>query len=343
VPDHPLKAWGERWDSKLKLKVAYDPTDKALTPGVVPLEIPAVDIMLGGGIPLGRTTILIGEPSSGKTLLAQLVIASAQRRGGRAMFFDIERTFDAKWFARTGVDLDPEKLIVVHPENLEQGFDMVVDALIKVKPDIIVMDSVSAMVPKDVLKVTMEEKDFRGLDAKKITAGIKKATQYNQDTALIIINQLRVNMGVVYGNPESQPGGKGLRFHTSLRVRVRRGAKLTTATEDGKRDADGFLETDDKDARLLGFIMRLRAEKNKCAPIDWEGCDIKFFFDGTVDSTGSLITLAQQRGIIEVTGSWFKLLGVEKKLHGLPAVEEAIREDEDLKARLVAEIQGQED
>ena len=337
-----LQSFGKRWNQKASTEVVFDPEDKVLSPGPIPLGILAVDLMLGGGIPRGRTTVFIGEEQSGKTLLSQLAIAAAQRQGGIAMFFDIERTFDAKWFARTGVDLDPEKLIVVHPENLEQGFDMVVDALIKVKPDIIVMDSVSAMVPKDVLKVTMEEKDFRGLDAKKITAGIKKATQYNQDTALIIINQLRVNMGVVYGNPESQPGGKGLKFHTSLRVRVRRGAKLTTETENGKRDADGFLESDDKDARLLGFIMRLRAEKNKCAPIDWEGCDIKFFFDGTVDSTGSLITLAQQRGIIEVTGSWFKLPGVEAKLHGLGAVEEAIREDEELKARLVTEIQEQE-
>ncbi|KKL19532.1 hypothetical protein LCGC14_2464500, partial [marine sediment metagenome] len=224
------------------------------------------DLMLGGGIPRGRTTVFIGEEQSGKTLLSQLAIAAAQRQGGIAMFFDIERTFDAKWFARTGVDLDPEKLIVVHPENLEQGFDMVVDALIKVKPDIIVMDSVSAMVPKDVLKVTMEEKDFRGLDAKKITAGIKKATQYNQDTALIIINQLRVNMGVVYGNPESQPGGKGLKFHTSLRVRVRRGAKLTTATEDGERDEDGFLLSDDKDARELGSCCGCAPRRTSARP-----------------------------------------------------------------------------
>ena len=338
-----LQAFGQRWNKKASTEVVFDPKDEILSPGPIPLGMLAVDLMLGGGIPRGRTTVFIGEEQSGKTLLSQLAIAAAQRQGGIAMFFDIERTFDAKWFAMTGVDMDPDKLIVVHPENLEQGFDMVVDALIKVKPDIIVMDSVSAMVPKDVLKVTMEEKDFRGLDAKKITAGIKKVTQYNQDTALIIINQLRVSMGVVYGNPESQPGGKGLKFHTSLRIRVRRGAKLTTETENGKRDADGFLESDDKDAKLLGFIMRLRAEKNKCAPIDWRGCDIKFFFNGTVDSTGSLITLAQQRGIIEATGSWFKLPGIEKKFHGLLAVEEAIREDEELKARLVIEIQEQED
>ncbi len=344
-----LQSFGKRWNKKASTEVVFDPEDKVLSPGPIPLGILAVDLMLGGGIPRGRTTVFIGEEQSGKTLLSQLAIAAAQRQGGIAMFFDIERTFDAKWFARTGVDIDPAKLIVIHPENLEQGFDMVVDALIKVKPDIIVMDSVSAMVPKSTMKdergklIEMAEKDFRGLEARKITAGIKKVTQYNQDTALIIINQLRVMMGVVYGNPESQPGGKGLKFHTSLRVRVRRGAKLTTETENGKRDTDGFLESDGKDARLLGFIMRLRTEKNKCAPIDWEGCDIKFFFDGTVDSTGSLINLAQQRGIIEVAGSWFKLPGVEAKLHGLGAVEEAIRDDEELKARLVAEIQGQED
>ncbi len=338
-----LQAFGTRWNKKTKSKVVLDPEDEVLNLDFIPLGIPAVDLMLGGGMPRGRTTVFIGEEQSGKTLLAQLTIAAAQRQGGTAIFFDIERTYNPKWFSLTGVDTSPDRLIVVHPENLEQGFDMVVDALKQTKPDVIVMDSVSAMVPKDVLKATMEEKDFRGLDAKKITAGVKKVTQYNQNTVLIIINQLRISMGVVYGNPESQPGGKGLRFHTSLRVRVRRGAKLTTATESDKKDEDGFLLSDDKDARQLGFIMRLRVEKNKCAPIDWEGCDIKFFFNGTIDSTGSLINLAIRQGIIEATGSWFKLPGVDEKLHGLGAVEKMIREDEDLKNRLVTEITEQED
>ncbi len=338
-----LEAFGKRWNKQTGSDVVFDPRDAILNPDVVPLGIPAVDLMLGGGMPRGRTTVFIGEEQSGKTLLSQLTIAAAQRAGGTAMFFDIERTYDAKWFEMTGVDTGPDKLRVVRPENLEQGFDMVVDALKTVKPDVIVMDSVSAMVPKNVLKVTMEEKDFQGLEARKITAGVKKVTLYNQTTVLIVINQLRMLMGVVYGNPESQPGGKGLKFHTSLRIRTRRGAKLTTATENGKLDEDGFLLSDDKEARQLGFVMRLRVEKNKCAPIDWEGCDVKFFFDGTVDSTGSLISLAARRGVIDAAGGYYTLPGVDKKVHGLGAVERLVRDDEDLRNRLIAGIRGQED
>ncbi len=336
-----LRSFGQRWNKKTKSEVAFEPEAEILSPEAVPLDIPAVDLMLGGGIPRGRTSILIGEPSSGKTLLSQLVIAAAQRTGGTAMFFDIERTYDAKWFALTGVDTSPEKLLVVRPKSMEQTFDMVIDALKKVKPMVIVVDSIPAMVPQDVMKASMEDKDFRGLSARKITEGVAKATQYNNETALIFINQLRVNMGVKFGNPESMPGGKGLKFHASLIMRVRRGTWLTDASE-GEKDEDGFstLE-DDKDAKRIGFMLRLRTEKNKCAP-PWRDCELKFFFNGTIDPLGSLIHLAQQRGIIEVTGSWFKLPGVEAKLHGLGAVEKAIREDEDLKARLVTEIQEQE-
>ena len=586
-----LQSFGKRWNTKTKSEVAFEPEAEILSPEAVPLDIPAVDLMLGGGIPRGRTSILIGEPSSGKTLLSQLVIAAAQRHGGTAMFFDIERTYDAKWFALTGVDTSPEKLLVVRPKSMEQTFDMVIDALKKVKPAVIVVDSIPAMVPQDMMKASMEDKDFRGLSARKITEGVAKATQYNNETALIFINQLRINMcidldtpvltsdlrwvpagtvkvgdqllafdeyprkgtarsgnlhkqgrrcfrfteatsanirrmyaqrieldngdvlwatpehrwltgnnggwaetrnlvpgksrickyfptcwdendsygsgylaaafdgegalaangqllfaqnqnemvdfarslladdgfnvavdtdgkllrvrmlggiaevlkflgrirpkrllpklhavlngralrsvskplvvsvgdpeirpmavlstkaqtffaggygahnSVKFGNPESMPGGKGLRFHASLLIRVRRGTWLTTATE-GDKDEDGFTTLEDgKDAKRIGFMLRLRTEKNKCAP-PWQDCELKFFFNGTIDPLGSLIHLAQQRGIIEVTGSWFKLPGIEKKLHGLPAVEEAIREDEELKARLVAEIQGQED
>ncbi|KKM02806.1 hypothetical protein LCGC14_1780780 [marine sediment metagenome] len=339
-----LRSFGQRWNRKTKSEVAFEPEAEILSPEAVPLDIPAVDLMLGGGIPRGRTSVLFGQESAGKTLLAQLIIAATQRAGGVAMFFDVERTYDAKWFALTGVDTSPEKLLVVRPESLEQGFDMICDALKKVKPEVIVVDSVAAMVPQDILKASMEEKDFRGLEARKITAGVKKATQFNRTTALIFINQLRVNMGVKFGNPESMPGGKALKYHASVMIRVRRGTWLTDMSEKGEdRDEDGFATLESsKDAKRIGFMLKLRTEKNKCAP-PWQDCELKFFFNGALDPLGSLIHLAQQRGIIEVSGSWFKLPGVEAKLHGLGAVEEAIREDEELKARLVAEIQEQED
>jgi recombination protein RecA len=349
VTTDDLEAFGKRWNKKARSEVAFEPEAKVLNPDAIPLDIPAVDLMLGGGMPRGRTSIFIGEPSSGKTLLAQLTIAAAQRRGGRAMFFDIERTYDAKWFALTGVDTSPERLIVARPRSLEQGFDMVVDALESVRPDVIVVDSIPAMVPKAMMldkrgkRVEMAESDFRGLTARKITEGVAKVTQYNQTTALVFINQLRINMGVTFGNPESMPGGKGLKFYASLIMRVRRGKWLNTATEGREEfDEDGFATLeDDKEARRIGFMLRLRTEKNKCAP-PWQDCDLKFFFDGAIDPMGSLIHLAVQSGVIEVTGSYYKLPGLDKKLQGLGAVEKAIRADEELKDRLVTDIRGRE-
>jgi len=339
-----LQAFGNRWNRKAKAEVAFEPEAEVLNPDAIPLGMVAVDMMLGGGMPRGRTSIVIGEPSSGKTLLTQLTIAAAQRRGGTAIFFDLERTFDAKWFALTGVDTSPEKLLVLRPKSLEQGFDMVIEALEKVNPEVIVVDSIPAMVPKAMMSAEMEKQDFRGLTARKITEGVAKATQYNQTTALIFINQLRVAMNIRFGSPESMPGGKGLKFHASLIMRVRKGKWLTTATEsDDETDEDGFTSLeDDKDAKRIGFMLRLRTEKNKCAP-PWQEADLKFFFNGAIDPMGSLIHLAIQRGIIEGTGSWFKLPGVDEKLHGLGAVEKMIREDEDLKNRLVTEITEQED
>lgn len=337
-----LRSFGERWNKKTKSKIAFEPEAEVLNPDAVPLDIPAVDLMLGGGMPRGRTSVLFGEMSAGKTLLSQLIIAAAQRAGGIAMFFDIERTYDAKWFALTGVDTDPKKLLVIRPESLEQSFDIICDALKKVKPAVIVVDSVAAMVPMDAMKKEMTDRDFRGLEARKITAGVKKATQFNQTTALIFINQLRVNMGVKFGNPESMPGGKALKFHASVMIRVRKGAWLHDRSEKEEDvDEDGFetLESD-KDARRIGFMLRLRTEKNKCAP-PWQNCELKFFFNGAIDPLGSLIHLAQQRGIIKVTGSWFKVPGIEKKLHGLPAVEDAIREDDNLKNLLIEKIKNE--
>ena len=345
MSDKALEAFGQRWNKKAKAEVAFDPEDSVLNPDAISLDIPAVDMMLGGGMPRGRTSIFIGEPSSGKTLLTQLSIAAAQRRGGRAMFFDIERTYDARWFALTGVDTGPDKLLVARPRSLEQCFDMVTDALENVKPDILVVDSIPAMVPQAMMHdergkpVEMAKKDFRGLTARKITEGVAKATQYNQTTALVFINQLRINMGVTFGNPESMPGGKALKFYASLIMRVRKGKWLTTATEskDGFDEEDFTSLEDEKDARRIGFVLRLRTEKNKCAP-PWQDCDLKFFFNGAIDPMGSLIHLAIQRGVIEAVGGFYTLPGVAKKMHGIDAVEAAIRADEALKDRLVTEI-----
>ena len=334
-----LTAFGQRWNKRAKAEVAFAPEDEELTPGMIATELPAVDSILGGGIPRGRTSIFIGEPAAGKTLLSQLVIAAAQRQGGKAIFFDAERTYDPKWFAMTGVDTSPEKLLIMRPHSLEQAFDMIEDALKNVRPDVLVVDSVPSLIPQAILDAKMEEKDFQGLAARKVTEGVKKMTQFNRSTALIYINQIRTDMGVRYGNPESMPGGKGLRHWSSLTVRVRRGKFITTAGGDGLGEAAFDDVSAKKDALKIGFWLRIRTEKNKMT-VGYQETDVKFFFDGTVDPVGSLIHLAIQRGVIEaMAGGFYQVPGVKKKLHGLGAVEELLKANSGLKDRIVAEIE----
>jgi len=332
MPKGDLEAWGQRWNKKLKVEVAFDPSAQVLQPGFVPVEIPAVDEILGGGFARGRTSMIFGEASAGKTLLAQLLIAAAQRQGGRALFFDVERTFHPGWFAMTGVDVtDPEKLLVVRPRNLEQAFDLITDALEELRPEVLVLDSIPALIPSAVLKAKMEDKDFRGVTARKVTEGIGKCTQANTSTALVMINQLRVSMGVTFGNPESLPGGKALRFYASLLLRMRRGKWLTD-----KGDPLDFTDVeDDKDAKRIGFMLRMRTEKNKLAPPQQE-TELRFTFDGVVDVLSSNVHLALVHGVISSpSAGYFDVPGVVGKVHGRAALDELLRGDSEAYERVL--------
>ncbi len=334
IPDNNLdgaladfqKKWAKRGATVL------DPRDESLKPSPVPTGIVPLDDVLGGGVPRGRTTCVYGEYSSGKTLFCQLVIANAQRQGGVCIFVDAERSFDPDWFALTGVDLDPTWLLVVRPRTLEECFDMICDALINVKPAVLVMDSIPALVPADMLKVEMSKKDFQGLHARKITEGIRKANLANDTTALIYVNQLRVNMGQKFGNPESLPGGKGLGFYSSVMIRVRRGKWLLDVEES---EGDEY----DSSAHKIGFVLKLRAEKNKVA-IPWRECELEFMFTGKIDPVGALIRLAIERGaIVPGAAGYYDVVGVEAKVHGLERLKDALREDPDLCASIEAAVQ----
>jgi len=330
-----LVDFASRWNKKSKTPVVFDPNNIILQPGSISLDIPALDTILGGGIPRGRTTVLIGEPSSGKTLLSQLIIAASQRNGGNAIFFDAEHTFDPKWFSLTGVDTSAERLAVVRPRSLEQAFDMIVDALSIVKPDVLVLDSIPSLVPAVQMKADMEKQDFRGVHPRKITEGVAKATQYNDSTALVFINQLRTAMNVTFGNPESMPGGRGLRHHASLIIRVRRGKWLTSAPDVAEEGMEAFTSLEeDKDAERIGFMLKLRTDKSKIAA-PWQSCEIKFYFTGKVDPLGSLIHLAIMRGVIQSAQGYYELPGIERKVHGFSAVEELLRVDDGVKNELV--------
>ncbi len=329
-----LTEWGKGWNKKARRSVTFDPEDDDLIPDALSTEIPALDAMLGGGFCRGRTTTIFGEPSSGKTLLSQLLIAAAQRQGGKAMFFDIERTYDPRWFRMTGVDTNEDKLLVVRPANLEQSFDMLSSALTKVKPDVIVVDSIPALVPKAILEAEMEKQDFRGVHARKVTEGMGQCTQDNINTVLVFINQTRIAMGVKFGSPESLPGGKGLRFYSSVLLRTRRGTWLYDDAEG--TDMDEWEE--DTEKPKTGFTLKLRAEKNKLAP-PFQECAFDFRFDGTVDWTSELVHLAlTKKIIISPSQGYFEIPGkYEGKIHGRGKLESIIKNDPILNAMIMEE------
>lgn len=334
-----LEEFGKRLDKEARAKVAFHPQSEELTPGEIPLGIPAIDLMLGGGIPRGKSSIFVGADSSGKTLLAQLVIAAAQRQGGSAIFFDVEHTYDPKWFALTGVQTDdPDKLLVVRPKNLEHAFDSATKALLyDDPPDVLVIDSIAALSPRDILNADMEKQDFRGLVPRKIGVGMDKLTQANRKTAIILINQIRVDMSVTWGNPETEPGGKKLRHLIAMRIRVRRSKWLTENSANvGEENFTATLE-DGKDSARIGFMLKLRVEKSKVAA-PWGEAEIKHYFDGTIDPLGSLIHLAIKKGLITGAGSYYTVLDSEDKIHGMTNLEKLIREDDELKAQLTERI-----
>jgi len=336
-----LETWGARWNKKTGDAVAYDPNDEILRLHPIPLEIPALDIILGGGIPRGRCTIIYGNEATGKTLLSQFLIAAVQRQGGVAMFFDVERTYTPDWFRLTGVDTNPEKLIIVRPNSLEQAIDMADDALRNIQPDVLVIDSLPFLIPQAMLDAGMEEKDFRGLAARKTSEGIKKLNLVNKSTALVVINGITIDMGKTFGNPETMPGGKTIRRASSLTILVRKGAWLTDKSEEMDDDdlSLEFTAVDPrKDVRYVGFKIWLRTEKNKQA-VGYQDCQVKFRFDGTVDPVSALIDLALRRGVIEeVSKGYFLLPGSEKKIHGQPALERLLKKDDELRQSIVTAI-----
>jgi recombination protein RecA len=334
VPAGPLEAFGERYNKKTKRDVFFDPENPILEPGLISLgpDMLAVNEILGGGLPRGRTSLIIGEPSSGKTLLAQLFMAAAQRQGGTVVYIDAEHTYSRKWFETTGVEVTKDKLIVMRPLYLEEAIDLTVDLMRDVAPTIIVIDSLPALLPKALVEAEMMKQDFQGVFPRKVTEGLGKMTGANVSTALVIINQMRKAMGVRFGNPESLPGGMALKHYTSMWIRVRRGGWLTSAAGES---AVGFGEVaDDKDARRTGFMLRLRTDKNKMTS-PWREAELRFHFTGTVDPLGSLVSLAIERGVI-VSGAagYCEVPGVERKIHGREALEVLLRGDDALRATI---------
>jgi len=245
-----------------------------------------LDAAIGvGGIPRGRVTEIYGPESSGKTTLCLHVVANAQRAGGTAAFIDAEHALDTEYAARLGVDID--KLLVSQPDTGEQAMEICEVLVRSGAVDVIVIDSVAALVPKAEIEGEMGESHM-GLQARLMSQALRKLTGAiaRSNTSVIFINQLREKIGVMFGNPETTTGGKALKFYASLRLDIRRIGPVK--------------EKED----VIGSHVRVKVVKNKVAP-PFKQAEFDIMYAEGISHSSLLVDIGAESGIIEKSGAWY--------------------------------------
>ncbi|HEV3062588.1 MAG TPA: recombinase RecA [Vicinamibacterales bacterium] len=298
------KQFGKGSIMRLGQKGAIQPIE------AIPTGAISIDFALGvGGVPRGRVVEIFGPESSGKTTLALQVIAEAQKLGGTAAFVDAEHALDAAYAQKLGVDID--NLLVSQPDNGEQALE-IVEVLIRSNGvDVVVVDSVAALVPKAEIEGEMGEAQM-GLQARLMSQALRKLTGAvsKSKTCLIFINQLREKIGVMFGNPETTTGGRALKFYASVRMDIRRIASI--------KDGDV----------VVGGRTRVKVVKNKVAP-PFREAEFDVMYGEGISRTGDLLDLAVDKRIVEKSGAWFAY-GGERLGQGRENAKQFLKDNPDI-------------
>jgi recombination protein RecA len=277
-----------------------------------------LDVALGiGGLPRGRVVEIYGPESSGKTTVATHVIAQAQKRGGMCAIIDAEHAFDSAYAKKLGVDVD--NLLISQPDYGEQGLEIADRLILSGALDVVVIDSVAALVPKSELEGEMGDSKM-GLHARLMSQALRKltATIAKTNTICIFINQLREKIGVMFGNPETTTGGNALKFYASVRLDIRRSSQI----KDGEE--------------AIGNRVKVKVVKNKVAP-PFRSAEFDIIFGEGISKNGEIIDMGVELGIVQKSGSWFSY-NTDKLGQGREAVKQLLVDNPELANEIEAKI-----
>lgn len=320
---------------KLKaLRLTMDKIDKDFGKGsvmmmgekeIVPMEVIStgslgLDIALGiGGLPKGRVIEIYGPESSGKTTIAIHTIAEAQKKGGICAIIDAEHAFDSSYAQRLGVDVD--SLLISQPDHGEQALEIADRLILSGAVDVVVIDSVAALVPKSELEGEMGESKM-GLQARLMSQALRKltATISKTNCCCIFINQLREKIGVMFGNPETTTGGNALKFYASVRLDIRRMSQI--------KDGD----------EAIGNRVKVKVVKNKVAP-PFRQAEFDIIYGHGVSKMGEIIDMGVEYGVIQKSGSWFSYEG-NKLGQGRDAVKQLLSDNPEVATEVEVKIKA---
>jgi recombination protein RecA len=297
-------------------------TREILVPvSVIPSGSISIDAALGvGGIPRGRVIEIYGPESGGKTTLTLHIIAQAQKLGGTAAFIDAEHALDPIYARKLGVDVD--NLLVSQPDNGEQALE-IAETLIRTNAvDVVVVDSVAALVPKAELEGEMGEPQM-GLQARLMSQALRKLTAIvsKSKTCLIFINQIREKIGVLFGNPETTTGGRALKFYSSIRIDIRRIQSI--------KEGD----------RVVGSRTRAKIVKNKVAA-PFREAEFDIIYGEGISSEGDMLDLGVARGLLEKSGTWISFKG-ERLGQGRENARQFLKDNPDIRAKIESDLRKQ--